>query len=465
MHYKSSKYLFFSNSLFSDEKTLIYSTKNSKLIKVHSLLAQYLQEQSIDKIPDSVKEYFFQNGFLVDDKENELYNIILENKKRDKNSKTLFEVIQPSAWCQLGCHYCGQIHEKKAMNGDVINSISERIYQKIKANNYNSLSIGWFGGEPLTGLTVMRKINTHIRKNCDIEVKNSKIVTNGLSLKLNIFKELVEDFNINTFEITLDGLGKYHDKNRPLKNTDKSSFLIIYDNILQIFNSEYFDKKKHKIIIRCNVNKYNYHQAEELINRFYNDGIHNKISSLYFVSIYSWAKNDAHNDSLTKEEFAYYKIKWDILKAKLGYNMNASLSRKYNTCIATNSHSDVYDTYGNVYNCTEVSLANVYENTKYKLGNFSEGNISNTRHLSDWYEKILENQHYQCHSCKLFPICGGACPKSWEEKQPPCPPYRNNIRSQIQLFEVFNNSNDNNELIKNLQKFEQNININQMKYE
>lgn len=466
MHYKSSKYLFFSKSLFSDGQTLIYSTKNSKLIKVHTLLAQYLQDQNINKIPDSNKEYFFKNGFLVDEKENELHNIILENRKKNENKKTLFEVIQPSAWCQLGCHYCGQTHEKKGMNDYVISNITERIAQKIKTYNYRLLSIGWFGGEPLTGMAVMRKINAQIKDKCEnIEIKNSKIVTNGLSLKLNIFKELVEEFNINTFEITLDGLGEYHDQNRPLKNTAQSSFKIIYHNLLQIFNSNFFNPAKHKIIIRCNVNKDNYHQAEALIEKFYDDGAHQKISSLYFVSIYSWAQNDAHNNSLTKEEFAYYKIKWDILKAKLGYNMGASLTRKYNTCVTTDPHSDVYDTYGNVYNCTEVSLTNVYQNTKYKLGNLSSKNISKERHLSDWYERILENKHYQCHSCKLFPICGGACPKSWEERLPPCPPYRNNIRSEIQLFEVFNSSQNNNELAKNLQMFEQTININQMKYE
>ena len=29
------------------------------------------------------------------------------------NTSTLYEVIQPTANCQMGCFYCGQNHEKK----------------------------------------------------------------------------------------------------------------------------------------------------------------------------------------------------------------------------------------------------------------------------------------------------------------------------------------------------------------
>jgi uncharacterized protein len=442
MRYKLSSYLVFSESALEKSKVLIYSTRTNKLLKISSELGSRLKNSTFGDIPEGIMKYLVDNKVLVESSENELGVVLEENRSYNRIlGETLYEVIQPSAWCQLGCHYCGQDHKEKVLGNIEIDKIISRIEGKLISGKCTGLEIGWFGGEPLSGINSMRVINNKLRElteRLNIRYK-SKIVTNGVSLRFSVFRELVEEFNCQRFEVTLDGLGDFHDLNRSHK-TSKGSFSTIYNNLLTILNSEYFDSQKHSFAIRCNVNKDNSPGIEPLLHKLAEDGIHSKIASIYFMSIYSWAQNDAHSNSFTKEEFAFLRLQWECLKIKLGYSYSFILprERKYNTCMATDSRSEMYDPYGNIFNCTEVSLTDIYANSQYQIGNinFIDKLDNPTRMFSNWFDLIEKNPHYQCHSCKVFPICGGGCPKSWTEKNAPCPTFRNSIASDIQLKEI-----------------------------
>lgn len=465
--YRLSHYLFFNQSFIDNNQTLIYSTITNKLLRISNLFADLLKNNEFSKLPTSTFDKLLNDRIIVNSDDDELLTLIGENKKHEIDDSTLFEVIQPSAWCQLGCYYCGQSHKKDVLTDETIANIGKRMYEKLKKNTkYKALTIGWFGGEPLTGINTMRKLNTIIKNYCEelgVELKNSILVTNGMSLKPDIYREMIEDFKISQFEITLDGLGEFHDSHRYLKKDKEGSFDIIYNNVANILNSDFFSRESQKITIRCNVDKKNFLGVEPLINKLAEDKLHNKIEHLYFASIYSWAQNDAHMESLRKEEFAYYKLKWELLKIRLGYNVSNIAKRKYNTCMLTSNNSEMYDTYGNVYNCTEVSFTDVYKNSKYVIGNVNKEIPQERNHL-DWYDKVWGNKGYQCNSCKIFPICGSACPKSWMEGNAPCPTIRYSIKDEIQLQEIKIHSKTKTELFEYLEVFDKNIQMENMKY-
>lgn len=450
MQYKLSSYIVFSESFLEPDKVLVYSTRTNKLLKIAREFRTLLQDNRLEDIPEGAIQYLADQKVLVSDEEQELSTVIAENRAHnEENSSTLYEVIQPSAWCQLGCHYCGQEHKEKLLGELEIEKILSRIETKLAAGNCTGLEIGWFGGEPLSGLSSMRIINARLkemtaRRNIRYQ---SKIVTNGVNLKFSVFKELIEDFNVRHMEVTLDGLGDFHDQNRGLK-TKKGSFHTIYNNLLSIMLSDYFDVNRHSISIRCNVNKDNFSGIEPLLYKLKEDNLHDKIRSIYFMSIYSWAQNHADVSSYTKEEFAYLRLKLECLKIMLGYRYSFILprERKYNTCMATDARSEMYDPYGNVFNCTEVSLTDVYKDTAYEMGNikFLDADSKPKRIFSNWFESIEKNAHYQCHSCKVFPICGGGCPKSWMEKNAPCPTFRNSIAADIRLKEIMSYAGEEN---------------------
>jgi uncharacterized protein len=392
----------------------------------------------IDKIPDSITQVLIESGVVIDVDENEFELIIQENIENGRMQEgILYEVIQPTAMCQLGCYYCGQKHTKDYLENDIVDKIVERIKLKFTTGNFIGIYIGWFGAEPLMGLPQMRLMYNKLRvaiNDESVKIKG-KVVTNGLSLKEGIFNELARDLNVDYIEVTLDGVQEYHDKHRYTKSGE-DSFNIIYENIKRIILSENYKSTDCKIGIRCNVDHKNVEGVIPLINLLAKDGLHEKIKSLYFAIVYSWGGNDAHKESLTKEDAAMMQLKWEVEKIKLGYPTSLTLhGRKKNTCLATSTSGELYDAFGNIYNCTEVSYADFYDGTSYKLGNVKEDNkkVFIDKPHNDWFQTIRDSDKYPCHSCRLLPVCGGSCPKAWNEDNPPCPSFKYNIIKEMEL--------------------------------
>jgi len=445
MKYKLSFYTVVSHPVDKWNNRIVFSTRTSKTLKISETCYNFLQNDLIEYIPETIIKKLDEYKILIDPNENEIKTIISENNDYTNSEgpdKDLYEVIQPTAMCQLGCYYCGQQHTKTNVNADLINKIVERIAAKFYKGTYKGIYLGWFGGEPLVGLPQMRVINKKLREifqGTKVSI-GGKIVTNGLSLKENIFLELVNDFNINSIEVTLDGTAEYHDQHRYTKSKERS-FDIIYRNLQQILNREDFNAAKCAISIRCNVDEKNIDGVVPLITKLANDGLHTKIASLYFTNIYSWGGNDAHKKSLTKEEFAKHQMEWLILKAKLSYPFSHRLpERKKQTCIAVGGTSEMYDAYGNIFNCTEVSYTDFYKDSIYTLGKLQTDHLHEFKNkpLNNWYADIENGTQQPCHKCRLLPVCGGSCPKSWKEGNPACPPFKFDIKKELELFYIFN---------------------------
>jgi len=467
MGYKLSRFTVITDSVNEKNQRVVFATHKGKRCIITEPCYQALIGDTIDIIPESIQQQLFEKGVIVDAAEDELAAVVKENidfsKERTGN---LYEIIQPSANCQLGCYYCGQDHKKHNASQLIIDKIVERIEYKFNDGDYDGVDLGWFGGEPLMGLQQMRKIDSQLRERLgpDVEV-NGRMVSNGLSLKKNIFLEMVEKFNMKSIEITLDGIKEHHDTHRYTK-TGLASFDLIYKNLKDIFSIPNFHEMGCDIVIRCNVDENNVDGIEPLIYKFVEDGMHTYIKRLYFVGIYSWGGNDAHKKALTKELFAMKKLKWDMLKMKLGFNRpQKTFSRKKSTCIATGGASEMYDAYGNVFNCTEISFVDQYKETTYDLGNLKSMppsfEMENKPH-NDWYKKVEKTDEFPCHSCPVFPICGGACPKSWEEGNPACPPFKFNLRKEMELDYILLKT-PKEEMAEALLDFESSLSIEQFK--
>ena len=439
MSHKLSFYTVFTNPIDDKGSRVGFSTRTSRTMKVSAMCYDFMQNDLIEHIPGSVLDKLVEHKIVVDADEDELATIIHENQHHIEggSKEDLYEVIQPTAFCQLGCYYCGQQHTKTNLSDDLVDKVVERIVFKYNKGNYKGIYIGWFGGEPLVGLPQMRAINKKLRlafEGRDVPIAG-KVVTNGLSLKENIFLELVGDFKINQFEITLDGTADFHDKHRYTK-AGGESFDIIYGNLTRILNREDFRSFNCTFSIRCNVDEKNVDGVVPLIRKLAADGLHKKIGYLYFAAIYSWAGNDAHKKSLTKEEFSKLYLEWFVLKTQLGYHTTHQMPRrKLQTCIAVGGPSEMYDAYGNTFNCTEVSYTDFYDNTPYNLGNLKNDHLKEhiDKPLNAWNNDILDGTQQPCHNCRMLPVCGGACPKSWKENNTACPPFKYNIKKELEL--------------------------------
>lgn len=431
---KLSYYIIFSDFLNSCEESVLFSTRTSQIFLISKDLRTKLLSETFDSISREIIEELEKAKVLVQADENELLSIQNENREAIGSSTELYAVIQPSASCQLGCYYCGQSHSKENLSDLSSSLIVERIQNKLKAGNFKTLHVGWFGAEPLMGLVQMKKLTKDLKLiSASSQVEYSaKVVTNGLSLKSEIFEELASQLNVRKIEVTLDGTADYHDSHRFTKAGGKS-FDLIYKNLLSIMNRPDFEQLNCSISIRCNVDKRNWSDVSNLIKMLSKDGLQKKLSYFYPIGIYSWGQNDAHSNSLTKEEFAKKEIDWLIEQIEHGFSPTFVPSRTKQVCAAVSPSFEMYDAFGNVFNCTEVSYAASYLNTPYVLGNVKMADkISVERPLADWNDNLDKNQ-FPCTKCKMLPVCGGGCPKSWHEDMRACPSAKFNIKEKLAL--------------------------------
>lgn len=446
MEHKLSYYTVFTDPLDENNENsdrILFATRTGQASIISDSTYRAIKENKWDNIPEEILNELKQNKAIVQFDEKELSTIINENKT-NVNEKVLYEVIQPTAMCQLGCDYCGQDHVKSNLDKSLSQKIIDRIEGKILkgGGKLKHLKIGWFGAEPLMAIQQMRFITKELKKLVSKHNMSydAKVVTNGLSLKENIFIELVKEMHVGKIEVTLDGIADFHDKRRHTKE-GHSTFTIIFNNLLKIFNRDNFHNLGCKITIRCNVDKRNFEGVTPLIHLLAKHNLQDKISSFYTASVYSWG-NDAHLKSFTKEEYAQLEIDWFIEMYQNGFKPYLLPGRVKTVCMALSPNSEMYDAYGNIFNCTEVSYVPIYEESDYVLGNlkFDEKTHSKKRVFKNWNDEIYENK-YQCHSCKMLPVCGGGCPKSWHENMVACPPPKFNIKERLVLSYLYSQGN------------------------
>ena len=433
---KLSNFIIFSNKISKRDCVgdyyVIYSSRTGRIFIANEITFETLIANEFLNIPAPFLEQLLNAKIIVHKEEEELLSIIGENLSAIDNHEELYQVIQPTASCQLGCGYCGQQHSKKLLSNSSQQLLVDRLRLKLASNKFSKLSIGWFGAEPLSGLPVMRSMspllqNIALEYNCSYV---AKIVTNGLSLTNNIAEELESKHKINSVEITLDGVAIYHDKRRFMKSGG-ATFDKIFQNLCEIALNP---KITFAINIRCNIDRQNIEGVIPLIQMIAEKGIQSRVS-LYFVSVYSWG-NDAHLNAIPSVEFGEREIDWFTEMFRLGYNVGLLPERRKIVCMALQKDAELVDAFGEIFNCSEVPYVPAYGTpNKYALGNLSSENSINTRNrFFEDFNSSIQNKEFQCHQCKLLPVCGGRCPKQWVDGHIPCPPAKFNMKERLKLL-------------------------------
>lgn len=434
---KISKYVVDFNILDNNRSnviTLFFGTRTTTFGYIEAPLWDKIKTSDYRYLPEEMIRKLQLTKILVDEKENELDTIVNENVEYIEKSDTLYFAIQPTAACPLGCGYCGQLHKQKTLDISQQNFIVSRIRSKLIESKYKNLNIGWFGGEPLSGLKVIENLSYHLQnlsKELDINY-GAKIVTNGVSLSPEIALRLVDKHKINFIEITLDGSKEYHDARRHTKKF-YPTFDRIYNNILNICKMNIGNLK---ISIRCNVDSRNKDGVSPLIKQISQDKLQDKVS-FYVAPIHSWG-NDAHLLAAEKKEFSSWEIDWLVELKESGFNIGFLPRRKKEVCMALNPKSELIDPYGGVYGCTEVSLVPTYEidgENIHKLGEISDKDLPNLDRRDNFlsFYKPHNLNKFHCPNCPMLPVCGGSCPKEWYEGRIPCPSTKFNIKEKMML--------------------------------
>lgn len=454
MKFKLSKYIHTSK----DDETLpgrffLYATRTGAAVEIDNKYFDQLINEDWNSLPINVLDNLLTVEAIVPYEEDELNYLLHQNKEniRDNDKKFLSYTIQPTANCQLGCHYCGQQHTKLVSNSDTNKAICDRIINKIEElqDTLQALSITWYGGEPLTGLSSIQEMSDILIKYCeehDIRY-SATMVTNGLALKKNTYEKLVRDYKVTGYQITLDGTADFHDIRRMLK-TGAASFDIIFNNLKEILHSDFFAQTSGVISIRSNVDAQNKENVFELMDMLHEHDMLNKVS-FNTAPIHDWGDNKATKvNGISKEDYAMFEIDVMLKLRELGsLTSDAGIIplRKYNVCMVANETSEVFDAHGNVSTCWEIPYTPMYDNTDFYSGNILKDDVVDTSNapMRKWYDEIPTNDSW-CKGCKFLPVCGGSCPKHWYNNTVACPSFKQNIDERLFLSKLIKAENSSN---------------------
>ncbi len=325
-------------------------------------------------VPDSLREKQFVNELR------QLHRAIASSKKFIDTY-----VILPTTDCNARCYYCleNNLH-RQSMSDETARATAQYI---IRASKGHSVTLRWFGGEPLFNIAAIDGIVAELSKQC-VEFR-SEMISNGYFLTQDISRCAVEKWRLQHVQIAVDGTEPVYNRRKAYRNACENPFQRVLDNIGHALDVGI------TVTIRLNLDKGN---ADDLLNvldvlavRF----AHKKGCRINIQYLQSFTTSVIEfSDGFSAAE-AYFKL---VGKARdLGLPVLSGLPQPMyiNKCMADNDACVVILPNGEIGKCEHFSdkelVGSVYEN---KL---------NAEKVNAWKEE--RHDIPECESCPLYPLC------------------------------------------------------------
>ncbi|MBS6559117.1 MAG: SPASM domain-containing protein [Clostridiales bacterium] len=391
------------------------------------------------------EQELYELGFLVDYNSNEKEILKYRlNKGRFKND-VLSLTIAPTLNCNFKCPYCYEKQAEKEkvnvslMNQEIMEKVVKFVQHRIK--KCKKLFIIWYGGEPLIGFEVIKKLTNNFKELCNnMEIEyEANMITNGYLLDQFEVEEL-KKLDITSFQITIDGNKELHDQRRILRSGKGS-----YDRILQNIEtySKYFN-----ISIRINVDKTNFAYMDKLIEDIRQRSLFEKV----YIYMSPVTKDDGFdNDCFKKEEFS--KLDYNFRKKLKDVGIRKHISSKIkscsNYCGADSENAYVIDDQGEIYKCfSDIG------NKMFSIGNVTEKKQKNS-YIYYKYMTYDPMEDEKCKTCNILPLCMGGCPHYRLNDMERCSEYKYSLDKEILAIykeTILENEEENKTNLSNVPK-------------
>ena len=431
--YKISKYCRVYNV---ENETYIYNSKNG--LKSYVYDQKLLEQLIILKNGKTISEEeiigdLVKYNIAVDVTENELSTVIAQTDELLNHNETeLGLIILTTRNCNFRCIYCYESHNSSKLTTNtadaLINAVAD--YHK-KHPLLKRISVEWFGGEPLLEKNIIYYISDKLINYCEqnsLEYSAS-ITSNGYLLDVETAKKLL-DRKVTVFQITIDGTEDIHNRNRALKNGEKTWKKII-SNLEELKKIEY----PYHVRLRTNYSYDTYLDIDayltEMKHRFNDDRF-----NFHFMRINAPNDKDIGIETIdTESDKTVIGINIDSFNEhELGLDVYAlNFSPCGGVCYARRGNVFAIDTDGSILKCTEY-----LDDINNKVGTVSNGFfevdfIKNARWLNPDPSILIEKG---CYNCFDFPsCCAGACPAAWAiNNKLRCNPYYLYTDKMVQSF-------------------------------
>ena len=384
------------NILFeNNDKRYLLNSQTRLFSQIHPELYIKLLDGSFMDYPEEVLKTLKEKKILVP--EEEKYNYYYSRQSmylRGKYDPThLGLVLVPTTACNLDCYYCFEPKKNpNTISDETIGKLVETIRNR---KQLKSISITWYGGEPLLAFGQIKKIWEGLTHEGMPSINFQSIITNGVLLdeeKVRFFKEA----GLNTMQITLDGNAKRHDSIRCFKSNRKPTFDLILENIDKA--TEIYPELV--INIRVNIDRENW-EDYVAISKMVSERYPGKKVNVYpgFLRI----DNDTmtglcHPSILPKEHIAFRKrcrehgVHAELFPVRTGHG-----------CMLQADNSMIIGPEGEIYKCW-----NDVSDPDKVTGHISDERRGN-RTLNFRYLHTCSPFNEECRECAVFPICDGGC--------------------------------------------------------
>ena len=337
--------------------------------------------------------------------------------------------ICPTLRCNFRCPYC---FEQSQLNGAMMTQKTmDRLVDFIKGyKDIRHLSVAWYGGEPLLAFDTICTLTGQFR-NLGLTYEKAGLVTNGYLLDDEKINKL-NDLDIASIQITLDGPREVHDTRRVLANGGPT-FDRILNNITALFDSDYTGRCS----IRVNVDRYNlenYHDLRTALLERYKG----KNLAVYPGHVHT-SQSHSYGQACTLDSGEWTDFTFDLFHRE-GVIPTGGFYPGYNLdpfCGSNTHHGFVVGAEGELYKCWEdVGKQGML------IGNINLHEPINNPVLRAQY--TIGTDAFcdpECLGCDVFPICGGGCPnkrlraKQFKEKGLEyCSPYKNHLIDYLEAY-------------------------------
>lgn len=433
---KTSKYNIFLEDIVNKDGVLSYNSRTGAMAIIENEKFNLLKEFELrgKDIPDKkfINE-LFEGGFIINDDIDELKLLklnLLQSRYRNGN---LGLTIATTLNCNFRCVYCYEknVTQKGEMSREIQKLIIDFVKSKIRS--LSSLSITWYGGEPLCAWGVIETLSKEFISLCEENnvVYDANIITNGYLLTEEVARKLVE-LKVNNIQITIDGPKEIHDNRRFLADGSGT-----YEQILT--NLKACADILEMIGIRINIDIENIDRVTEIIETLNKLGLQNKVHiTLGFV--------ESINNSYKKEKCFEYNIfqKAQVKLARAGVLKAESFypQPRFNYCGADSGAALVIDPEGKLYKCwCDIGMNEKIIGDIHDLEKISNMEVFTSYMLYD------PTEDEECRKCICLPFCKGGCPHKRIAGQERCDMSKENLKSFLEIcaYEILSREENNNE--------------------
>jgi uncharacterized protein len=417
----------------ADGRLVLWNTFNGNMSVIRPELREsverLLQKRGFAARPLGIVRFLHERGFLIEASTNEYRQFQLGFGKEHYRSDRLELILLASEDCNFRCEYCYEDFARGTMQPAVRQGVKNLVHKQL--GRIRSLSVDWFGGEPLYGLEAIEDLAPFFQKTArenNLQYSSS-MTTNGYLLSPEVAAPLL-DWEVNSFQITLDGPPEMHNRSRPTRD-NRDSFSTIFSNLMELRRrSEPF-----RVDLRINFDQKNHPELPQLLSLIERELGGDSRFKLRFHRIGQWGgKNDENLAVCGIDDAARISRSLKEEARKKGLSLADDIREIHgmgaHACYAARPYSFIVGASGKLMKCT-IELDKNDRNVVGRLTEEGELELDPDR-LALWTEPAFEKDH-NCQKCVILPVCQGIhCPLiRMETGKSPCTPLKMSYKKDL----------------------------------